>query len=135
MEKRHTVEFIPYQRKESGPAFFVQRRSLSATRKPGWYGLWGGGIEKDETPEEALVREIKEELNISITDYILSHTYENDFTITTVFYKEVPEDFENEVTVLEGEYGKFFTIEEIEQLDNMTNDVKETLRLLYSKLI
>lgn len=44
-------------------------------------GLWefpGGKIEKDETPEEALVREIKEELSaqIKINNYITTVEYD-----------------------------------------------------------
>jgi len=39
-------------------------------RRPGEnYGFFGGGIENDETPEEALVREIKEELDYEISDF------------------------------------------------------------------
>jgi 8-oxo-dGTP diphosphatase len=59
---------------------------LIAKRKP-WKsqgGLWefpGGKIEKGETPEESLVRELKEEMNIEIQvgDYFAEnvHHYEN----------------------------------------------------------
>ena len=33
------------------------------------YGFFGGGIERKETPEQALVREIKEELDYDIKDF------------------------------------------------------------------
>ena len=35
------------------------------------YGFCGGGIEKGETPEQALKREIKEELSITLSDFKL----------------------------------------------------------------
>ena len=60
---------------------------LLAQRPPGksMAGLWefpGGKIEKDETPERALVRELSEELSITVSESDLtpitfaSHTYE-----------------------------------------------------------
>jgi len=39
------------------------------------YGFFGGKIEEDETPEQALKRELKEELNINIKDFKLFKHY------------------------------------------------------------
>lgn len=52
-------------------------------------GLWefpGGKIEADESPKEALAREISEELNciIKVGDQVESTTYEYDFAIITL---------------------------------------------------
>jgi 8-oxo-dGTP diphosphatase len=52
-------------------------------------GLWefpGGKIEADESPKEALAREIAEELNciIKVGDQVESTTYEYDFAIITL---------------------------------------------------
>lgn len=66
----------------------VDGRVLMAKRPKGksMAGLWefpGGKVHEDETPEVALVRELKEELNIDITESCLapftfaSHAYEN----------------------------------------------------------
>lgn len=61
----------------SGPVLYVAaaalydadgRVLLSQHMKPDYKGLWefpGGRIEKDETPEAALVRELKEELLVT----------------------------------------------------------------------
>ncbi len=47
----------------------LQLRDEKAPRHPNCWGFFGGGIEKGETPKEALKREAKEELRIDIEDY------------------------------------------------------------------
>ncbi|WP_339861444.1 8-oxo-dGTP diphosphatase MutT [Paremcibacter congregatus] len=66
----------------------IDGRILLAQRPEGksMAGLWefpGGKVEKGETPERALIRELNEELNIDVTEACLapfvfaSHTYED----------------------------------------------------------
>jgi mutator protein MutT len=43
---------------------------------PNHWDLIGGHVEDGETPEEALVREVKEELNIDLNDYSFYKKYE-----------------------------------------------------------
>lgn len=59
MFKRRVAVIIFYDEKKR---ILLQDRREISKRGEEW-GFFGGGIEKDETPEEALVREIKEDKN------------------------------------------------------------------------
>jgi 8-oxo-dGTP diphosphatase len=84
---------------------------------PDHWDLIGGHVEEGETPEEALVREVKEELDIDLKDYTFYKTYvcmkgdayEN---IKYVYYGKINLPIE-EVTLLEGVRPQYFSREEI----------------------
>ncbi|MEK6859335.1 MAG: NUDIX domain-containing protein [Nanoarchaeota archaeon] len=65
MEKRKVSIIIFYD--EKGNILLQDRREISKHGEE--YGFFGGGIEENETPDEALKREIKEELGITIKEY------------------------------------------------------------------
>lgn len=130
--KRRTAVLIPYAKTGRGIEFFVQRRDVDAPVRPDYYGLWGGGIEGDENPEQAMLREIQEELDVTPTGYFVYDTIETEFAVSTIFCTEVPDTFADTVTVLEGQYGKFFTLDEIKMLTNMTDDVKDVLTQVHA---
>jgi 8-oxo-dGTP diphosphatase len=81
-------------------------------------GLWefpGGKIEASETAEQALARELKEELNITViaaTPLItIKHQYADRFVQLNVF---LVEQFSGEVKSLEGQPFKWVTPSELE---------------------
>jgi mutator protein MutT len=52
--------------------------------KEEWGEYWvfpGGGVESNETPEQAMIREIQEELSLQVTEYELLFEVFNDFTM------------------------------------------------------
>ncbi len=75
--------------------------------------LIGGHIELNENPEEALRREMKEELNFVPDLFRHFKKYEFDDFIFDIFLAEVGDDFENKITILEGEYGAWFTMQDV----------------------
>jgi len=84
---------------------------------PDCWDLIGGHVEEVETPEEALVREVKEELDIDLKDYTFYKRYE---CLTGDAYENIKYIYKGkinipieEVTLLEGVRPQYFPREEI----------------------
>jgi 8-oxo-dGTP diphosphatase len=84
---------------------------------PYHWDLFGGHIEEGETPEEALIREVKEELNYNLRDFEFFKEYkclEGDAypNIKYIYSGKIHLPVE-EITLLEGDRVQYFTKEEI----------------------
>jgi 8-oxo-dGTP diphosphatase len=84
---------------------------------PDHWDLIGGHVEEGETPEEALVREVKEELDIDLKEYTFYRKYEcfkGDAydNIKYIYSGKINIPIE-EITLLEGERPQYFSREEI----------------------
>jgi len=84
---------------------------------PYHWDLIGGHLEEGETPEEALVREVKEEINIDLTEYKFFREYlclEGDAypNIKYIYTGRINLPVE-EIKLNEGERLRFITREEI----------------------
>ena len=84
---------------------------------PDHWDLIGGHVEEGETPEEALVREVKEELDIDLTDYSFYKKYE---CLTGDAYENIKFIYTGrinipleEITLLEGVRPQYFKRSEI----------------------
>ena len=92
------------------------KRSPEETTNPGKYGMLGGHIEKGETPEEALKREIKEEAGVELGSFKKLKTYELDDVQLNVFYTN---EFDTENIKLDKKEHtgkKFFTLEQLDEM-------------------
>ena len=84
----------------------------------------GGKVEVGESPEEALVREIREELSVDIevSEFLMTveHTYP-DFHLTMHVFKCILD--QGEITLNEHVALKWLSIDELDQLDWAAADV------------
>jgi 8-oxo-dGTP diphosphatase len=84
---------------------------------PNHWDLIGGHVEDGETPEEALVREFKEELDLDLKEYTFYKKYE---CLTGDAYENIKYIYSGKinlpiekVTLLEGVRPQYFSREEI----------------------
>ncbi len=83
---------------------------------PGHWGFFGGAIERNETPKQAIIREIKEEINLDIDklDYLFNINFNfsdsEDRTIKRHYFEiQLAKGDLNTIKLAEGESYKVFT--------------------------
>ena len=111
------------------PAIIQKENKILATKRG--YGefinMWefpGGKIEPGETKEEALIREIKEELNIEINvdkfAIDIEYQYPNFYLFMSCFMCSIKE---GSIELLEHNDGKWITKEELNTLNWLPADI------------
>ncbi len=107
---------------DSGRIFATQRGY--GDFKDGWE-FPGGKIEAGETPEEALVREIKEELNADIEVEELLHIVEFDYPKFHLSMQCYFCTLQSEgVELIEHEAAKWLSLEEINDVEWLPADIE-----------
>jgi mutator protein MutT len=119
----------------------AQKRILLQKRAPNYFGaewaFFGGGINQGETPEQAVVRETKEELGHDLTEHSPIGTFRNqqtqDFVVELHAYIAPLRNHLGSFVLGEGEGMQLFTLEEALKLrmypgdDRVINKLKEIL--------
>jgi len=108
----------------SNGQYLIQKTSKE---KGGEYSSTGGHITTGETPLSTIIREVEEELGITISeDEIESYDYMNyDMPLRYIFYTKKDIDL-NQIKVQKEEvdYVKYMTLDEIEELINNNTMLK-----------
>ncbi|XOB42300.1 MAG: NUDIX hydrolase [Candidatus Nealsonbacteria bacterium] len=111
----------------------LQHRDNNTSWYPDHWGIFGGQIEKGETPEQAARREIKEEIGIELADLKFFKKYElkrkkgiyQAFFFTTEPLNICIDKLKNQQR--EGQNLRFFNINELKNLKT-TDLVKKVVR-------
>jgi len=102
---------------DNGEILLYLRDNKPGIPFPNHWDLIGGHVEEGESPEEALIREVKEELDLDLKDYsfykkfecLSGDAYEN---TKYIFTGKINIPIE-EITLLEGERPQYFPRKEI----------------------
>ena len=90
------------------------------------WGYFGGEIEPDETPEEAVVRETKEELNFDLHNYefigVFSNQVTDELTVERHVFISPLKDNLSKFKQLEGKKMRLFTLEDAKKVKSVRGD-------------
>lgn len=131
MEKRKRIEVVAAIIRDAEGRIFATQRGYGAM-KDGWE-FPGGKIEAGETPEQALKREIREELDTNIEVGQFLHTVEwdyPDFHLTMHCYWCRVES--GELTLKEHEAARWLTLDKLNTVDWLPAD-REVVEKVESK--
>lgn len=109
---------------EKNKEFLLLKRSDN-----GLYGLPGGGVEENETPNDALIREIKEEMGVFIPNFKLLKKYPYNSSFLCVYYFK-SSDFDENTIVLNNEHTEFNFFSYFEVLNLKNQIIPTTIRFI-----
>lgn len=132
MSERKTIKVVAAIITRDNKIFATQRGY--GDFKDGWE-FPGGKVEPGEKPEDAIVREIKEELgaDIRVTGFLttVEHDYPQFHLSMDCFWAELKDG--TEMQLLEHEAAKWLAKDELDSVDWLPADVKvvEAIRRIY----
>jgi len=113
----------------------LQKRDMKTQANPGLWGFFGGSSEEEETPEQSIIRELKEELGISVVQESLQslRTYFNEkFKRQSYIFVIESELKKSEMVLAEGEDYDWIPLENVLSYD-LTENTRKSLEVLIEK--
>lgn len=118
-------------RSKQGKLILQLRDNVSNIKRPGYVGFFGGHVEPEETPEQAFVREIQEELGITLTSFqlLVKEEYIDDEGDLIKIYVYTSEDLD--ITTLDCQEGNLLLVDMNVNLDYLKigEDAKKFIEL------
>lgn len=102
-----------------GKLLLQKRENKKSVRHPGYWGLFGGKVENSETPEQAVHREILEELDLNLKETVLLKAYAFEEKRVDLLYKPKNPIQPTKISLMEGETFKWFSKEEVLNLKKL----------------
>lgn len=112
----------------------LQLRSAYKKRWANTWGLFGGHLEEGETPEEALVREIKEELAYEIRNATKFTVMPPDDSPLHVYFERYDASQTLCPDARECQEARWFSLEEVQALEEFIPDDKSVALELFEHL-
>lgn len=108
---------------------FITQRPLG-THMGGFWEFPGGKLEQSETPEQALIRELNEEVGIDVTDCQMFKQVEHEFDDRHIrLYFFLVTEWENEPYGREGQASRW-----VKQTDLVADEFPEANRVIVAML-
>ncbi|HCX73664.1 MAG TPA: NUDIX hydrolase [Candidatus Cloacimonas sp.] len=95
-----------------GQVLLFLRDDDAAIPYPNMWDLPGGHVEPGESPRQCIVREMKEEMELELSDFELLHKKEFTDRIEYTYYKQLDLQIE-QINLHEGQKLAWFTLEEV----------------------
>jgi 8-oxo-dGTP pyrophosphatase MutT (NUDIX family) len=122
----HVAIAILYQQRSNGTLEFLMqlRDDIPGIAYPGHWGFFGGHIEPDESPDDAVKRELIEEINHAPAAIHSFKVYESSRSIRHVYHAPLSTPLD-QLTLGEGWDMKWLTIEEVKAGEAFSNAAQQ----------
>ncbi len=90
------------------------RDDISGLPYAGMWDVPGGHVDSGESPEDCIVREMKEEINYTLSDYHLYKVYDFSDRVEHVFWKKKTFNIDD-IILTEGQCLKWFSREDAQK--------------------